>query len=479
MNVDQLLNRFRPMAGAVVFCSLLAGCAGTSPDSRISESGMEVPEAWSESREAKDGVDQNWISRFGDKQLSALVKEAERANPDIKAAAARLNAAEQVAVSAGAGRRPLANLTVDGNRAKRNFIGFPVGGPETGGVQSQTSNVFGMSLDVQWELDVWGRVRAGESAAVARAEAAAADYQAARVSLAGQVAKAYFGILEARMQVRTSQQALEIFRDTEDVVRQRFRSGQGDPGNVGGQLRLAMSDVESAKADLAESGQRLEVLSRQLEVLIGHYPEKRFTGDHDLPELKAVPPAGIPSEMLLRRPDVLAAERRFAAAGKSVSEARRAIFPQIRLTGSGGTSTDDLNQILNSDFGVWNLAGGLVQPILAGGQIKSAYLERLAREDESLAGLQKTVLNAFLEVENALANEQWLRDREVATTRAFELAYEADQEARNSFRDGVGSIIGVFESQRRMIGERRRQAAVRLLRLQNRIDLHLALGGDY
>ncbi|QQL43907.1 efflux transporter outer membrane subunit [Sulfuriroseicoccus oceanibius] len=470
-------NALRVIALVVAGWSL-TGCVGTAPDSRMDEVAVDVPKAWSESREAQRGVDQDWIARFGDKQLQALVKDAERANPDLRAAAARVMVAEKQAVAAGAGRRPLANLTVDGNRAKRNFIGFPIGGPGAG-VATQTSNVFGLSFDVQWELDVWGRIRAGESAAVARAEAAAADYQAARVSLAAQVAKTYFGILEARMQVRTSREALEILKDTEEVVRQRFRSGQGDPGNVGGQLRLAMSDVEAAKADLAESEQRLEVLSRQLESLLGNYPNKRVLGDRDLPELKAVPPAGLPSELLQRRPDVLAAERRFAASGKSVSEAKRAIFPQIRLTGAGGTSTDVLNQLLNSDFGVWNLAGGIVQPILAGGQIRAAYDERLAREQEALAGLQRTVLDAFLEVENALANERWLRRREEATTRAFELAYEADQEARRAFRDGVGSILAVFESQRRMIGERRRQTAVRLLRLQNRIDLHLALGGDY
>jgi len=465
---------------------LFVGCSATSPDSRLSESGIAVPGSWAATKEATAGVSDDWIRRFGDSRLVDLVTEAEKANPDVKAAAARMRAAENIAITAGADRRPQANLEFNGSRAKQNFIGFPIfgGDPEDGSsgedmVLASRTNTFGLSLGVRWEIDLWGRVRAGESAALADADAAKADWQAVRVSLAAQVAKAYFTIIESNEQVNASEEALRILGETEEVVRQRFEAGQSDAGSIGSQLRLARSDVEAAKADLAESSQRRESAARQLEVLLGKYPNVTYDASRSLPVLSKTPPAGIPSDVLMRRPDVLAAERRFASRGKAVKEAKLAIFPRLQLTGSGGSSTDDLSQILNSDFGVWNIAAGVVQPILAGGQIRSTYQQRLANEDEALASLQKTVLNAFLEVETALGNEQWLMTRERALTKSLALAKDADEEARNSFRDGVGTIISVFETQRRVILARRNLVAVRYARLENRINLHLALGGDF
>lgn len=465
---------------------LSVGCSGTSPDSRLSESGIDVPGSWGSTEEATVGVNDNWIRRFGDSRLVELVAEAEKANPDLNVAAARVRAAENIAISAGADRRPQANLGIDGSRSKRNFIGFPSFGGDPAAaddgdneVSASRSNTFGLSLDVNWEIDLWGRVRAGESAAIADADAAKADWQAARVSLAAQVAKAYFSVIESNEQVNASEEALRILEETEDVVRQRFETGQGNAGNIGAQLRVARSDVAAAKADLAESSQRRETAARQLEILLGRYPDVNYDASRRLPVLSKTPPVGIPSGMLLRRPDVLAAERRFASRGKAVKEAKLAVFPRLRLTGSGGSSTDDLSQIISSDFGVWNIAAGVVQPILAGGQIQATYRQRQANEDEALASLQKTVLNAFLEVETALGNEQWLMVRERALAKSFSLAEEADVEARNSFRDGVGTIISVFETQRRVILARRNLVAVRYARLENRINLHLALGGDF
>ena len=444
----------------------------------MTESGIDVPLQWASTSEARQGVDDEWIRSFNDKHLIELVRAAEKANPDLRAAAARMRAAENLAISAGADRRPQAEGKLDSQRSRQNFIGFP-GIGDGGDVESSRSNSFGLSLNVRWEIDLWGRIRAGESAAIANADAAQADWQAARVSLAAQVAKAYFSVIESSEQVRAAERALEILQETEDVVRQRFENGQGEAGSVGSQLRVVASDVAAARADVAEANQRREAAARQLEILLGRYPTVAFDGEQSLPIIGSPPPAGIPSGALLRRPDVLAAERRFAARGRSVDEAKLALFPQLTLTGSGGTSTGDLGDILNSDFGVWNIASGIAQPILAGGQIRSTYRQRQADEDESLANLQKTVLTAFNEVENGLANEEWLRIREQALQRSLKLAQEADDESRASFREGVGSIISVFETQRRVITARRNLVAVRYARLENRINLHLALGGDF
>jgi outer membrane protein TolC len=198
-----------------------------------------------------------------------------------------------------------------------------------------------------------------------------------------------------------------------------------------------------------------------------------------LPSPPSRPPAGLPAELLLRRPDILAAERRFAAQGQRIKEARRALFPQIRLTGSAGTSTEDLNEILNSDFGVWTLAGNLAQPLLTGGRVTGEIRLREAEEREAVAGLQKSVLGAFGEVESALAVDANLAARESALREAVALATEADSEARAAFRDGVGDALTVFAAQNRRLQTEAQLINVRRLRLDNRINLHLALGGDF
>lgn len=163
----------------------------------------------------------------------------------------------------------------------------------------------------------------------------------------------------------------------------------------------------------------------------------------------------------------------------SMKEARLAPFPRLSLTGSTGTSAEALKNVLNSDFGVWSLGGSVVQNILTGGQVQAEITRRTSQEQEALAGLQKTVLNAFSEVEQALDNESTLRSREAALREAERLAAEADSEARANYRNGLGDILTVLQTQSRLVQARSQLASVQRLRLDNRVALHLALGGGF
>jgi outer membrane protein TolC len=304
------------------------------------------------------------------------------------------------------------------------------------------------------------------------------DERAARSSLAANVARSWFGLVEAQAQVKLAREAQGVYEETAAAVRERFKAGN-EAGGAGAQLRLAESDVANAKALVLERQQQVTATTRQMEALLARYPSGDLKSVTDLPAVPSAPPAGLPSGLLQRRPDVLAAERRLASAGMRLKEARRAIFPRLALTANGGTSTDDLAQILNSDFGVWQLAGNLIQPILAGGTIRGEIASRNADETEALAQLQKTVLGAFSEVEIALASEGLLAGREAALAEAVRLAADADKAARADYRDGVGDILTVFAAQNRNLQTRMQLLAVRRLRLENRVNLHLALGGDY
>lgn len=453
----------------------------------LSKLEAEVPESWSAGATGAAGVDCHWVERFGDAGLVAAVAEALASNPDLQGALARLEIARENARLAGVPLNPTMNSSLNGSRRKQNFIGFPIerpaagndAGDDGGGAFTNTSNTFGVSLDVSWEIDLWGRLRAAASAAVGEVQAAGAELRGAYASLAAQVAKAWFALAEARMQLALAEETVVSYRETEQVIRDRFKTGGDDGGASGAQLRLALSDIAVAKASVAAQKEIVARVQRQLEALLGRYPKGALQGAASLPDSPAFPPSGLPSELLTRRPDVQAAERRFAAQKQRIREAKLAAFPSFSLTGKLGTSTEDLSDILDSDFGVWSLAGGLVQPVLTGGQLRAEKAKRKAERKQALAGLQATVLKAFSEVETALAVDRRLAERSEALAEAVTLASEAAGEARTDYRTGVGDILTILTAQNRALRAKSEHLSALRARLENRIDLHLALGGDY
>lgn len=457
----------------------LAGCVTGPPGSRMGEAGA-VPGSWSATREARAGIDDDWVDRFGGGELKSLVAEAYESNRDLRAAAARVERAAAVAKGAGAAARPQLGAGLSGTRDARNFIGFPIGNAGgAGGVARVINNSYGAQLNLSWELDLWGRVRAGEKAALADLQAQGQTYRAARASLAAQVVRSWLLTAELSEQIELAEKALQVRKDTAELIRGRFERAAGGAQASASQVRLAETDVATATAVLSQRKGELDQALRQLEILLGRYPSSSERGASGLPELRSSPPSGLPSELLLRRPDILAAERRLAAAGKRVDEARLAFYPSFTLTGSRGQSTDQLRQIFDSSFGVWSIAGQVTQPILNGGRLKSQLEAQTAAEKEALATLQQTVLEGFGEVETALAADRFLGERLTAIEEAFELARDGAESARRDFTLGTGDVLTLLSSENRAIDLAGQRLTLRRLRLENRVNLHLALGGDY
>jgi NodT family efflux transporter outer membrane factor (OMF) lipoprotein len=446
-----------------------------------------APDAWSATSQARSGVDADWVSSFGSSTLTSLVKKALSGNLDLKIAATRLAQARRDIELVRAAGNPTMDVTLAPQRQKQNFVGFPFGqdssaqGPSASAEPTVVGNItetYRLSGNLQWEIDVWGRIRAGTAAAVAAAESADQEYKAARASLAASVAKTWFLQVENTQQAELALESKKLAEDTAEALESRFRTGQQGQSSLGAQLRLARSDVATAEAALQQRREAAAQAARALEILLGDYPTAQNRGSL-LPVLASTPPAGLPSELLLRRPDILAAERRFAARGMSQKEARRAVFPRLILTGSLGSSTDAFSNLLKSDYGVWSLGGSVIQAVLTGGKLKAESNRRKDQEEEALLSLQKSVLSAFGEVENHLAGERFLAAREDALQRAANLATEADTEARADFRQGIGEILTVFQTQQRAVQAKSALLLVRRLRLENRVNLHLALGGDF
>ncbi len=464
-------------ARAVVVVALVAvgvtGCAHV-PQRTLPDAGVAPPDAWSGPATPGEPVS-GWIEEFDDPGLTEAVRRAIAGNQDLLAAGARLEAALAEARIAGANLLPLVGASADASRRGQTFVGFPIPGRENVPLTT-ISNSFGVSIDVSWEADLWGRLRAARGAALARLEATAADRQALALSIAAQTAKAWFAAVEARRQLELAEETLESWRRSLESVERRYRHGLVDALDV----RLARSNVHTAEATLALRRDALERTLRQLHLLEGAYPAAGdATADSDLPDLATPVPAGLPAEIIARRPDLRAAERQLVAAGLQVAEARAARYPSIVLTATGGAISNQVRDVLRGDFKAWGLAAGILQPLFQGGALAANVDRTDALSREALHRFASAALQAFREVEDALASEQWLRDRRGALEEAARQAEAALELAQQQYEQGLVEYLAVLEAQRRALATSSQLLAVRREALENRIDLHLALGGDF
>ncbi|RME69907.1 MAG: efflux transporter outer membrane subunit [Verrucomicrobia bacterium] len=410
----------------------------------------------------------DWLESFGDPTLVDLVNEALEKNPDLRALAQTVSAARAAARIDGADRLPQASLGLDASR--RQIV--VEDGAEPLRVRSDQGS---LGLNVSWEIDIWGRLTDRAAAAVADLQAAEADLAAARLSLAGQIARAWFRASAARQLLQLAEATVESFDATARLVRDRFQTGVSSSL----ELRLALANAAAAHALLQQRTQELDAATRRLEALLGRYPSRQLETVDTLPEIPLSIPAGLPSELLHRRPDILAAERRLAAADARVRAARKALLPSLRLTGSAGTASEDLENLLDADFSVWSIAAGLTQPLFQGGRLRANVELREAGAERAHADYIATLINAFGEVETRLAAEALLRQREKNLAEAADHSEGAERLARDEYEAGLADIFSVLESQRRALDARSAYIRVREERLNNRVDLHLALGGGF
>lgn len=459
---------------------LLCSCAA-APDIQRAAVPSPAPPAWTArtaapdtGRVSADTLLSVWWTRFQDPQLDALITQALANNHNLQAAVERVDAALAQATIAGAPLYPQLALNFNSARQRQNFIGFPIPG---GGrsVLSTTSTRYGVSTDLSWEIDLWRRLGAGQAAALADLQAAQADLRGARLSLSGQTAKAWFAAIEARRQLELAQSTLENFRIVHAQIQSRYERGLRGPLD----LRLSLSNVAAAEAVVAQRRLVFDSTVRQLEILLGRYPAAELAVAQELPPMPGGVPAGLPSELIARRPDLVIAERRVAATGARVVEAKRAQYPRITLTNSAGTASSQLTNLLSGDFVVWSLASGLVAPLFQGGRLRAGVALAEANHDQAVAAFAEQALRAYAEVESALAAETFLAARERALQEATEQAIAARELAETRYASGLSDVITLLEAQRRAFDAEAQYIAIRRQRLESRVDLHLALGGGF
>ena len=379
-------------------------------------------------------------------------------NYDLKVAGARLAQAQAQARVAGAPLWPQLGVNANGSRRKQNFVGLPIPGRAPDQVLTSKSTSFGVDLTASWEADLWGRLRVGAQAALADAAAAAADFRAARLSLAAQTARVYFAAVEAGRQVELAHATVANYRLSAEQIEDRYRRGFALVRSTCAWAGRAWPRPKRPSPNAASKG---DAVLRQLELLLGRYPSARIEVEDELPAVGGPVPAGLPAQLVGRRPDLVAAERRLAAADRRLAQARRALLPRISLTASTGRSSSALSDLLDGDFSVWNLVGNIAQPLLQGGRLRAGVDQAASAAEQALFAYAQSALRAYGEVEAALNAEGFLADQERALATAAEEAVAARALAEDRYARGLADLIALLESQRRAFDAESRLLAVR------------------
>lgn len=448
---------FRFVAG-LVLVALLAGCM-QPPDDPQDVLQIPIPGEWSDGV-ADSGQLDDWVADLGDPQLPVLIEEALGSNFQLQAGLARLDQATALARIEGSGRWPTATVLGDAVRRDNNGAFDP-------------SNSFSVVGAVNWELDIWGRVRAQARAAGADLEAATEVYRGAKLSLAVGVAQAWYSAVTQYNQAALARETLDSFESNLKTVEERFQRGLSPALD----LRLTRANVANARSNYHLQRRLTDAAVRRLEVLLGRYPAGSLELVDSLPNLGSEVPAGLPSELLRRRPDLVAAERDVYAAGLRLRESKLSLLPSIDLTGRLGRASSELDDLLESSFDIWSLAGGLTAPLFQGGRLRANVDRSEAQLAQAIADYQQTALIAFREVETALVDETLLREQLAAVELSAEESTGAQQLAEERYQRGLADIVTVLESQRRAFNARSSLLSIKNQILQNRLSLYLALGG--
>jgi multidrug efflux system outer membrane protein len=456
---------------AVLCVALLTACATGNPGQKPPP--MELPAAWKQSapRFAEDG---RWWRIYDDAQLESAVEEALKSNADLVIAAARVDEARALVGEAESNFFPTIDARGGASRqqlSRRTPTSFP-------GVPTRFTD-YRATLNVSYEVDIFGRLRAGARAARAELEASEAARETVRLALAAQVAKSYFTLRALDEQVALTRNTVRLREDTLSLQKKRFDGGVLSEF----EYRQIEAEVAAERALLPPLEGDREREEAALSLLLGRSPrqifEDRVNRKASLDDKPAAPvlPSGVPSELLLRRADLVEAERLLAAADARIAAARAEMFPSISLTGAFGSESAALSDLFTGPAGLWNIGLALSQPIFAGGRLQARTDAAAARERQVLGQYQKAIQTAFSEVRSALAAQsRSLESYEAQSTRAEALTHSL-RLARLRYDNGLASQLDVLDAERGLLAAR--SARIEALRAHRAAiaDLFRALGG--
>ena len=455
----------------------LAGCALIKPDYKRPE--VELPSAWQQAAApasapvpARDG---SWWRIYADPELEKLIAEAMAHNANLLIAAARVDEARALLVQTDASLYP----QVDGRFGRNRTLSSSATGLLPPGIPRERNDYIA-TLGVSYEVDLWGKLRASSQAARADLLASEAARETVRITLAADVAKTWFALRALDAQVVSTRRSVGLLEDGLRLQKKRFEGGVISEFDY----RQLEAEAASTRAQLPPLERDREVLEAALAVLLGRSPKAimeasiaRAAEDSATALAPAAVPEGLPSELLLRRPDLVEAEQRLIAANARIAAARAAIFPSIMLTGYAGSEAQALSALFTGPAGIWQLAFGIAGTIFDAGRREAQVDAARAREQQLLASYQAAVQNAFREVRSALATQSRAREGyDIESARAVALA-SALRLALLRYRNGLASQLEVLDVERNLLAAvNSRHEALRAQRAAV-ADLFKALGG--
>jgi NodT family efflux transporter outer membrane factor (OMF) lipoprotein len=433
---------------------LLAGC---STQTAYQRPALEVPAQFKEATpeaaqagiwqpaRAQSEVPPRWWELFGDAELNRLQEQAAAGNQSIAQAAARLRAAQAAVASSQAGLFPTLGSTAGATRSRSG------GASGTAANTGNTSTNYSLGLNASWELDLWGRVAGTVSASQASAQASADDLAAARLSAQASVAQTYFSLRAAEAQDQLLQDTLQTYEQSLQLTRNRYRAGVASSADVA----QAESQYKSTQAQLIDARSSRAQLEHALAALLGLAPAAfSLQASGLLPQPPEVP-ALLSSQLLERRPDIAAAERRVAAANAQVGVARAAFFPALTLSATAGYRGTSLSDLVSAPHLFWSLGPSLALALFDGGARSAAVESARASLDLAAATYRQTVLTALQEVEDNLVVAASLAREQQVQAEAVASAQKALDVVTNQYRAGTVAYLNVLSAQTTVLSARR------------------------
>lgn len=429
------------------------------------------PGKWKEGTPQDNVAKGQWWALYEDSKLNELEERASQNNQNLKAAVARVDQARAISRIARAQFMPTLDLD-GGGSFSRSSANRPIPNSTH---QAFTTSDTQLALDLGYEIDIWGRVRRQYEAARAEVQVSEAEFLTIRLTLHADVAQNYFSLRASDSEIAILRDTIEIRRKALELIRTRFNGG------ISSDLDVAQAEtlLANAESELASVQKRRAELAHALAVLLGATPESFALTENPLRGLPPIVPAGLPSDLLERRPDVARVERAMAAANANIGVAQAAFYPRVQLSGAAGFESVNLGSLFDWPSRLWAIGPSFTLPIFEGGRNTANLSRAEAAYLETVANYRGQVLQAFREVEDGLSGLHYLVRQAEALDRAVASSQRAFDISNRRYTDGLVTYLDVVDSQRVALENRR--AAVQNLaqRFVTHVLLIKALGGGW
>lgn len=478
-----ITNLIRASASLLLMATLGACAVGPEYERPTMDVPLKFKEAtltpdearrWKEAQPADDLARGKWWAVFHDQTLDELQEQAMAANQDLKAAAARVRQARAMLKGARADRYP--ELAAGFGPTRQRVAGSSQDAREE---DSVTSTVWRAQAGLSYEADLFGRIASGVDAATAEAERSSALYQSVLLALQADVAQTYFLVRQLDAEADLYENTVTLRKLNLDLIETRYR--EGDISEL--DFARARAQLDSARSESLGIARQRNAAEHALALLLGKAPSDFFLDIRPLESITVAVPAGLPSSLLERRPDIAAAERAMAAANARIGTAKAAFFPRLAITGAFGFESAELGELLqwsSRSFLLGPLVGtALSLPLFDGGQ-RQANLDRAkARYEEDVAEYRQTVLKAFKEVEDNLSALRLLAEQNEAQDSAVASAMRAADLSQTQYKEGLVSYLDVIDADRTVLQHKRVALQLDGLRAQAAVQLIRAIGGGW